>query len=240
MIHYHGLPITPTEVLVSAMRGRHCLVSFAYPGQIELAAEICQSIVLDNGAFSAWRSKTPLDFDGYCIWVDKWLRHPGVDWCLIPDVIDGSAEENDRMILRFPVRRELAVPVFHLHEDLSRLKMLMRNFHRIALGSSGDYSVVGNAAWWERMKQVMAVLCYENGAPKVKIHGLRMLNPKVFTKLPLTSADSCNVARNVGIDKAWAKAYAPAHKTGRAIVLADRIESHQSAALWAAEQINET
>lgn len=214
------------------MRNRHCLVSFAWPAQIDLAVETCQSVVLDNGAFSAWKSGAKLDFEGYCQWAQKWITHPAVDWCLIPDVIDGSAEQNDQMIARFPLRREVSVPVYHLHESLSRLRLLMRNFHRIALGSSGDFAVVGNATWWARIAEVMQVLCYEDGTPKVKIHGLRMLNPKVFTKLPLSSADSCNVARNIGIDKAWARAYAPANKIGRAIILADRIESHTSAPCW--------
>lgn len=235
MIHYHGLPITPTEVLASAMRGRHTLVSFEYPAQLDLAVQLCQSVVLDNGAFSAWKSGKALDFDGYCKWAAEWTTHPAVDWCLIPDVIDGSLEDNDAMLARFPLPRAVCVPVFHLHEPLTRLEYLARNYGRVALGSSGEFATVGNAVWWERMRHVMRTVCNENGYPRVKLHGLRMLNPKVFTKLPLSSADSCNVARNIGIDKAWARAYAPANKTGRAIIIADRIESNQSAERWTHE-----
>ncbi|MDC7863915.1 hypothetical protein TH59_02950 [Pantoea ananatis] len=55
-----------------------------------------------------------------------------------------------------------------------------------------------------------------------------MLNPLIFTKLPLASADSTNVARNIGIDKAWSGAYSPASKETRASVLVERIESHNS------------
>ncbi|ELY3796825.1 hypothetical protein SMX68_004106 [Cronobacter sakazakii] len=55
-----------------------------------------------------------------------------------------------------------------------------------------------------------------------------MLNPLIFTKLPLASADSTNVARNIGIDKAWSGAYAPASKETRAAVLVERIESFNS------------
>ena len=53
MIHYHGTPMTPTADMVQAFKGRHAMVSFEHPAQIEIAAEICQSIALDNGAFSA-------------------------------------------------------------------------------------------------------------------------------------------------------------------------------------------
>ena len=90
MIHYHGTPMTPIADMVKAFQGRHAMVSFEHPEQIEVCAEISQSVVLDNGAFSAWRGDRPHDFDGYVHWCQKWLKHPAVDWCLIPDVIDGD------------------------------------------------------------------------------------------------------------------------------------------------------
>lgn len=49
---------------------------------------------------------------------------------------------------------------------------------------------------------------------------------ELTTRLPLSSADSTNVARNVGIDKAWRGAYAPATREARADVLVGRIESN--------------
>ena len=56
MIHYHGLPMTPAADMVRGFARRHGMVSFEHPDQIENAAEVCQSVVLDNGAFSAWKS----------------------------------------------------------------------------------------------------------------------------------------------------------------------------------------
>ncbi|HAY4742129.1 TPA: hypothetical protein JZ996_004074 [Escherichia coli] len=57
-----------------------------------------------------------------------------------------------------------------------------------------------------------------------------MLNADIFRHIPLSSADSTNVARNIGIDKAWDKsAYAPASKETRAAVLVERIEAYNSA-----------
>lgn len=57
-----------------------------------------------------------------------------------------------------------------------------------------------------------------------------MLNKDIFTHIPLSSTDSINVARNIGIDKAWARsAYAPPSKETRATVLVERIESMNSA-----------
>ena len=57
MIHYHGGPIYPVTAAFRLWRARHAFVSFAYPEQVEIAAEEAQSFALDNGAFSAWKSR---------------------------------------------------------------------------------------------------------------------------------------------------------------------------------------
>jgi hypothetical protein len=235
MIHYHGLPMTPTADMLKAMRGRHALVSFEHPSQIAEAAEICQSVILDNGAFSAWKQQKPHDFAGYVEWANLWLKHPAVEWCIIPDVIDGTAEQNDDLIRSWPIRSEYSVPVYHLHEPLQRLSWLSKKFARIALGSSGEYDTPNNPKWWGRMAEVMDMICDSDGMPRVKLHGLRMLDPDCFSRLPLASADSCNVARNIGIDKAWSGPYVPSSKWARALVMMDRIESHASARRWSGE-----
>lgn len=234
MIHYHGLPMTPLADMIRAMRGKHAMVSFEDPRQIEDAAEICQSIVLDNGAFSAWRSGKPHDFEGYAKFVEVWIRHPAVDWCLIPDVIDGSEQQNDELIASWPHPHDVSVPVFHMHESTDRLWRLIKTYPRIAIGSSGQFSDPGSPRWWERMAQIMRVTCDGEGYPLVKLHGLRMLDPVIFSHVPLSSADSCNVARNIGIDQAWNGPYAPRSRQARAMIMMDRIESHASARRWCA------
>lgn len=234
MIHYHGTPLTPAHDMVKAFAGKHAMVSFEHPGQLEVAAEICQSIVLDNGAFSAWKQGIPYDFNGFHQWASEWVLHPAVDWCVIPDIIDGTEAQNDELVNSWTLPEAVSVPVWHLHESLERLRRLMR-FPRIALGSSGEFAMPGSDRWWSRMDEAMQVLCDSEGRPLVKLHGLRMLNPGIFSKLPLASADSCNVARNVGIDKAWSGAYAPASRAMRAAILMERIERHASAAKWRSE-----
>jgi hypothetical protein len=84
------------------------------------------------------------------------------------------------------------------------------------------------------MADAMRVACDEQGRPLAKLHGLRMLNPEVFRYLPLSSADSVNVGRNVGMDGAWSGTYAPPTKGWRATVIAARIESVNSASRWTA------
>ena len=99
MIHYHGGPVTPHEAARALWARRHAMVSFYHPDQIALAAEVCQSFVLDNGAFSAWKDGAQLaDWSEYVAWVNHWGRHPGCDWAVIPDVIDGDEAANDDLL----------------------------------------------------------------------------------------------------------------------------------------------
>jgi len=112
-------------------------------------------------------------------------------------------------------------------------------FPRVALGSSGAFSRIGGRKWWRRMAEIMAVACDSTGRPRKKLHGLRMLDPGVFSKLPLASADSCNVARNAGIDSRWRGTYAPTSRYVRALILMDRIETHASSAYWSESVIDD-
>ncbi len=224
--------MTPVADFVKSFAAKHAMVSFEHPEQVELAAEICQSIVLDNGAFSAWKQGNPYNFTGFQEWASKWSRHPSVDWVVIPDVIDGDEKSNDDLLSSWALDRAISVPVWHMHESFERLDRLCRDFPRIALGSSGVFAVVGDDKWWKRMAEAMRVICDDEGRPKIKLHGLRMLDPGIFSKLPFSSADSCNVARNVGIDSKWSGPYAPPSRYARAVVLMERIERHASAMRW--------
>lgn len=239
MIHYHGLPMFPVLSMARAFTCHHAMVSFEAPAQMEIAAEVCQSVVLDNGAFSAWKKGKPLDFDGYVTWAEKWLKHPAVDWCVIPDVIDGDAAANDEMLERWELPAALSVPVFHMHEPLSRLIGLALEYPRVALGSSGAFSDPGTREWWVRMSDMMTAVCDADGMPYTKLHGLRMLDTKISSRIPLSSADSCNVARNCGIDQKWNGRYAPKAQHVRAQVMMDRIERHASASHWSPDSTGE-
>jgi len=235
VIHYHGGPVTPLDAAAKLWKGRHACVSFENPQQVALAFEVCQSVMLDNGAFSVWtRGDGEVDVAAYADWVRGWQLHPSFDFALIPDSIDGDEAANDRLIGAWFAEKmhEVGCPVWHLHEDLGRLRYLANAYPRVALGSSGAFATVGTEPWWSRMAEAMAVVCDEEGRPKVKLHGLRMLSPTVFSHLPLSSADSTNVARNIGIDKSWKGPYRPVSDAMRALVLAERIESHAAAARW--------
>ena len=153
MIHYHGGPITPETCAYRAWRGGHAFISFAHPDQIRLAAGICQTFALDNGAFSFWRQGRETDWQGYYAWCDEWLSHPACDWAVIPDVIEGGEEENDTLIREWPFGHR-GVPVWHLNESPERLVALAAEWPRVALGSAAEWDVSNPTKCLQRLYDV--------------------------------------------------------------------------------------
>lgn len=244
MIHYHGGPISGENInAVILWKARHAMISFANQQQDCIAAEVSQSFALDNGAYSMWKIGKRPDWEKYSHWVNKWAAHPGFDFAIIPDVIEGEEKENDDLIDWWfsSLRRYQSCPVWHMHESLERLEKLSYLYPwRIALGSSGRYATVGTLDWWARIAEAMTIVTDKEGRPRCKLHGLRMLNPTVFSHIPLASADSTNVARNIGYDKAWeGNPYCPMTQATKALILAERIESHASASHWTGYSVAE-
>lgn len=233
MIHYHGLPITPETAAVRAIAAGHAFVSFAHQQNFGIAVAVCQSFAIDNGAFSAWRAGTPVqDWSSFYEWAAAAKRIPSCDFAVIPDVIDGSEAENDSLLMEWPLPIWFGAPVWHMHESMDRLERLASRFPRVCIGSSGEFATIGTAAWWGQMARAMRVICNDDGEPLCKLHGLRMLNPDIFGKLPFASADSTNIGRNIGIDQAWKGSYPPPTKEARADVMRSRIESINAPRRW--------
>lgn len=234
MKKYHGTPMGGTrQDAARFLLGRDALVPFPRRDDMGVVADVCRSFVFDNGAFSVWKRGAALDVAGYLAWVREWCKHPGFEWALIPDVIEGNEADNDALIDGF---KEVGlaiygVPVWHLHESLDRLARLCDEWPTVALGSSGQWATPGTAGWWRRMSEAMNAICDNEGRPAARLHGLRMLDPEVFTRLPLASADSTNAAVNCGSLGRFGS-YTPPTAAQRAAVIAERIEAHNSAPAW--------
>jgi hypothetical protein len=231
MIHYHGTPIGGSGAdAAQFLCGRHALVPFSYPAHLHLVKECCSSFVLDNGAFTFWRKgEGDVDYDRYVEWCYQSSRHPGFDWAIIPDKIDGTSEQNDELLCRWPSDIR-GVPVYHLHEPVERAAELSNRYETVAIGSSGQWPKPGLPSWWKRISEVMAAMCDAEGIPNCRLHGLRMLDPAVFSHLPLSSADSTNCAQN---NSRNGKAIDPKFTASQgAILTAWRIERHNSSETW--------
>lgn len=243
MIHYHGTPITPETAAAATLSGGHAFISFADSRNLSLAMDVCQSFAVDNGAFGAWtRGKPITDWTPYYDWIAELHRYPSFDFAVIPDVIDGDESDNDALLSAWPwceASPHIGAPVWHLHESIKRLQWLAAVWPRICIGSSGEFAKLKTQAWWNRMAETFNAICDKAGRPICKVHGLRMLDPEVFSRFPFASADSTNIARNIGIDSAWKGTYTPPTKEARAAVMRARIESVNSPIFWnqAPEQI---
>lgn len=239
MIHYHGGPITPDTCAIRAWKNRHAFISFANSSQLGLASEICQSFALDNGAFTFWKTGKKVDWSKYHKFVSEWKNHPRCDFAIIPDVIGMGERENDKLLEEWP-HGDFGVPVWHMDESDERMIRLAKNWPRVAIGSCGDYDVKYPRRCVEKLKDVLKHIVDDKGYPITKLHGLRMLNKSVFQHIPLASADSTNVARNIGIDKAWKGPYSPQSKETRASILVERIESNNSSSSLNLNETNST
>jgi len=216
MIHYHGLPITPTRI-TQVIAGKHAFISFGHKSQTDIVLDVCQSFALDNGAFPAFMSGNPItDWQPVYDWVESLKDSPGFDFAVIPDVIDGDEIDNDGLINEWPHEKQYSAPVWHMHESIERFYGLCHTWPTVCIGSSGAFWQVGTKQWWAKIGLALNEVVNDYGQPPCKLHGLRMLDPNIFSRLPLSSADSTNIGRNVGIDKNWAKGnYPPPDKAWR-------------------------
>lgn len=191
MIHYHGTPISPRSKLLE-MQGRHFCVSFAHPWDLETCLQIGQSLMMDNGAFTAYTKGKPMNKSGFYAWCEEYLAHP--NWAVIPDVIGGSVEEQRSYMKDWPFPKDLSAAVWHLNLPLDWLLELSDTYGRVCLGSCGEFWQIGTRKWEQRMEQIFELLT-KTRRHLPWIHGMRMLGQS-NGKWPLASADSSNIARH--------------------------------------------
>lgn len=191
MLHYHGTPITPIDALYQ-LRGRHLCVSHAAPQDIERAHQIAQSVMLDNGAFSAWKAGKATDWTAFYAWCDRWLHFP-TTWAVIPDVIDGGTQLQDALLREWP-HGPRGAPVWHMDEPISRLLKLCEKWGKVCIGSTSEFAVVLSPAWRQRMDEIWNAITLTFG----RIPWLHMLRGMQLSGMhyPFASVDSTDVARN--------------------------------------------
>ena len=190
------------------MPGRSALVSFANSEDLHRAIQMCDKVILDNGAFTTWNKvkKGHINavnydehWDKYYAWLQPYTKN--IEFFFIPDVIDGTEEENDALISDYFMRYihnedRKGVPIWHVNESLERLERLVDTFSYIAIGSAGDYAQLATPRWENKMDKAMRKICGKDGYTKVKVHMLRCLDPKIFTRFPFCSGDSTVLAQN--------------------------------------------
>jgi len=231
MIHIHGTPFSgPKACARTFFKDRYALIPFKRPEDMQLAKDVCKGFVIDNSAFSYWTSGGELDYDRYVAFVEK-HQHPKLLWSVIPDIIGGSEEDNDKYLNRWPPHLN-GIPVYHMHHPVDRLVRMARTYPTIGIGAytSGRPN---SKLWWARINVIMEAICV-NGIPLCNLHGFRLMNPAIFTRIPLVSADSTSVVRNSNQVKRFGM-YVPLTAAKRSNTIAEIIENSDSPLVWRKE-----
>ncbi|MDJ0894814.1 MAG: hypothetical protein QNJ92_06700 [Alphaproteobacteria bacterium] len=145
----------------------------------------------DNGAFSAFTRERSFDKAAFYSWLEPRLGHP--HWAVVPDVIDGSEDDQRALIASWPFDRWFGAPVWHMGLSIDWLLELAEWWPRLCFGSSGAYWQVGSEAWERRCDEAWNAL--ERRSLRPWVHMLRGL-ALCGDRWPFASADSVNVARN--------------------------------------------
>lgn len=202
----HGLPITPKHLL-EQLRGESFCVSFASPAQLEQAIELQDPegmLMLDNGAFSTWRSgRGRVDRDAFFAWANDAQARCPVAVAVIPDIIEGNEEQN-WLEAAHAVRGELSdyperlMFVWHMNDSIEQLTRACRLFNFVAIGSCAEYDIQKNRkAFLARLQHASAAIDYVE-----QVHGRRpwihlmRANGAIAGAIRFDSSDSSNIARN--------------------------------------------
>ena len=223
MIHYHGTPITPISVLLT-LAGRHFCVSHARPDDVARVHQIGQSVMLDNGAFTKFRTGRPTDWPAYYAWCDRWLDYP-TTWAVIPDEIDAGSQEQDGLIREWP-HGQRGAPVWHMNEPIDRLVRMTETWPRVCIGSTDEFWKVLSPAWRGRMDKAWNAIC-QHHARLPNVHMLRGMQLSGM-EWPFASADSTDVAQNHHLP----------HQSARK--MADRWDAAQCPAKWESRECLQT
>ncbi len=218
---FHGTPITPLEVLTTLAKRAYC-VSYFRPDQIAQLINLASVLMIDNGAFSAWKKGLTLDREywaAFYAFVALWLiLAPAGSWFVIPDVIDAGSQEQDALIRECPAELlPFGVPVWHMDEPISRLLALIERHGRVCIGSTAEFAVVGSPAWRERMDEAWNAIWTAFGRipPVHMLRGMQCLLPTF--DYPFSTVDSTDLARNHNRLKRYGEHYrwAVAQKANR-------------------------
>jgi hypothetical protein len=190
-LHYHGTPLSPRAELMK-LAGKCFCVPFADNRDADVCLQIGQSVMFDNGAFTAFTKGKPMDIAAYVRFLEPRLCHP--HWAVAPDVIDGTVEEQRDALAAWPFPRQLSAPVWHMGLAIDYLLELADNWPRLCFGSTAQFWQVGGAAWCRRADEAFNALATRH-RHMPWIHMLRGMN-LAGDRWPFASVDSTNVARN--------------------------------------------
>jgi hypothetical protein len=181
IIYYAGVDSNPKDIADAYASGaRHFMLSFYYAKKhttsIKLLRQLGAHIMLDSGAFSAWKTGGVLDIYEYVAYIKR--SHIG-KYVVLDVVGDPEATAANQVIMEndglYPI------PVFHINSDMSILDELAAKYRYIALGGTVGKSRTEREIFFDEV--------FER-CPDTLFHGLGMTMTDLMRKYPWASVDS--------------------------------------------------
>lgn len=158
-------------------------------------------IMLDSGAYSAWKSKASIDIDEYAIFIKQNIEYiesyvnldciPG-SFGVIPDAaeVERSAAVSWENLIHLQSYDLDPVPVFHMGERFFWLqKMIDHGCEYIGISPANDRTTYQKRLWLDR---VFELITDSHGLPIVKTHAFGVTAASLINKYPWYSVDSAS------------------------------------------------
>lgn len=156
-------------------------------------------LMIDSGAFSAWRKHDPIDVKKYIAYVKK--HEHLIDEVVNLDVIPGvypkppTAEEREKSaqegwdnLMRMADAGIKAIPVYHQGERFYWLdKMFNAGYDYIGISPDNSRALSSKKEW---LTSVFRDICDSEGDPVFKTHGFAVTAVELMFKFPWHSYDS--------------------------------------------------
>jgi hypothetical protein len=148
-------------------------------------------IMVDSGAYSAWKLGKEVDLDRYCDYIAAnldWIAHYINLDIIMPEDPERSARESLEALLKMRSRSLDPIAVFHAKEDVSWLhRTLDLGCRYIALAPRALPSAQAIDEWYS---VIWPHLVDSGGQPLVRVHALGEAREHALCRYPWASADS--------------------------------------------------
>lgn len=160
----------------------------------ESSAEVPINLMMDSGAYSAWRTGNPIDLVEYCDWLEEHQHRIGPYAAL--DEIDPddpvNAARRSYENLEYMLGRGLCpIPVFHIREPFEWLERILATKVPY-VGLSGTSLIGDQRGIFDWYSQAWGYMTTPEGLPTVYVHAFGEATPQALTAFPWKSADSAS------------------------------------------------
>ena len=181
ILYYAGVDRAPKDIRDAIRAGaRHFMISYyynmAHRSTIRLARAYGTHIMLDSGAYSAWKKGERLDVEEYI----EYIRASGVGKYVALDIV-GDPEASAHNLQTMEAAGLVPIPVFHYGSTWDELDQLAAKYPYIALGGTVGLNTATRREFFRETFERQ---------PNTFYHGLGLSTPSLLREFPWFSADS--------------------------------------------------